>query len=272
MPISKFDLCKPEWLELVFAKRNKEYGAYYLRQHYAENMVKAMGITFVSIAGAALITGMLIGVKPTVKAVLHETIVELKDIQPPVPPKEEVKKPEAAKPAPLVKTTKYVTMVVTEQPVTEEPPKLVDLQNTAIGPANVKGPDLGSVPVIIDHTEGSGTGGTAAVKPDESIHIGADVMPEPYGGAAGWSKFLQRNLRYPPEAIDKSMSGKVFVSFVVEKDGQISNIKVDRGAGYGMDEEAARVLKLSKAWKPGMQNGQPVRVRYTLPISFAINQ
>jgi protein TonB len=270
MPISKFDLYKTEWLDLVFAKRNKEYGAYYLRQHNAENMMKAMGITFVSIAGAALLTGMLIGVKPTVTKVFKETVVQLKSYQQPIPPKEEIKKPAAAKQTPPIQTTKYVAMVVTEKPVTEEPPKIAELQNAAIGQANVKGPDIGSIPVIIDKSAGTGTEVTP--KPDESIHFGADVMPEPYGGAAGWSKFLQKNLRYPPEAIDKSISGKVFVSFVVEKDGHISNITVERGAGFGMDEEAARVLKLSKAWKPGMQNGQPVRVRYTLPISFAINQ
>jgi protein TonB len=273
MPISKFDLCKPEWLELVFAKRNKEYGAYYLRQHYAENMVKAMGITFVSIAGAALLTGVLIGVKPTVKTVLHETVVELKNLQPPVPPKEEIKKPETAKPTPPVKTTKYVPMVVTDKPVTEEPPTLTELKGSEVGPVSIKDPGNGPAVIVIDKGgTGIGTGETTVAKPDESIHFGADVMPEPYGGAAGWNKFLQKNLRYPPEAIDKNISGKVFVSFVVEKDGQLSNIKVDRGAGFGMDEEAARVLKLSKAWKPGMQNGQPVRVRYTLPISFSISQ
>ncbi len=97
-------------------------------------------------------------------------------------------------------------------------------------------------------------------------------MPEPIGGAAAWSKFLQKNLRYPGQASDKGVSGKVWVSFVVEKDGQISNVVVDKGAGFGMDEEAVRVLKLSKAWKPGQQNGRPVRVKYTLPLAFILSE
>ena len=62
------------------------------------------------------------------------------------------------------------------------------------------------------------------------------------------------------------------VSFVVEKDGQLSSIMVDKGAGYGMDEEAVRVLKLSKAWKPGLANGHPVRVKYVLPMAFVLNE
>jgi protein TonB len=62
------------------------------------------------------------------------------------------------------------------------------------------------------------------------------------------------------------------VSFVIEKDGRLSDFSVEKGAGYGMDEEALRVLKLAKAWKPGMQNGQPVRVRYVIPLNFQINE
>jgi protein TonB len=60
------------------------------------------------------------------------------------------------------------------------------------------------------------------------------------------------------------------MSFVIEKDGSLSNIKVERGAGFGFDEEASRVLKLAKAWKPGMQNGQPVRVKYVIPMNFQL--
>jgi protein TonB len=59
---------------------------------------------------------------------------------------------------------------------------------------------------------------------------------------------------------------------VIEKDGSLSNIVVEKGAGYGMDEEALRVLKLAKAWKPGIQNGQPVRVRYMIPINFQLSE
>jgi protein TonB len=95
-------------------------------------------------------------------------------------------------------------------------------------------------------------------------------MPEPIGGAAAWSKFLMKNMKYPDMAVDQHISGAVWVSFIVEADGKLSNIKIVRGAGYGMDEEAIRVLKAAPAWKPGIQNGQPVRVSYNIPIRFVL--
>ena len=81
---------------------------------------------------------------------------------------------------------------------------------------------------------------------------------------------MQKNLRYPQEAIEAGISGKVYISFVVEKDGSLTDIKVVRPLGSGTDEEAVRVLKNSPKWKPGIQNGRPVRVAYTMPISFTL--
>lgn len=78
-------------------------------------------------------------------------------------------------------------------------------------------------------------------------------------------------MRYPQQAIDAKAQGKVFLSFVVEKDGHISDIVVERGVGHGLDEEAVRVLKSAPAWKPGIQNGHPVRVKFTMPITFQLN-
>jgi protein TonB len=274
MLISKFNFCKDEWLDLVFANRNKEYGAYYLRQHYAGNIVKAMVITFVSIVSTAIIIGFLIRVKPVTERII-QVDTKLYTV-PPVPPKAEIKKekPAAAAPKqiPPAATIKYVPMYVTEKHVDEDPPKIDEMEKIAVGPETIKVPG-GGVTSNVDPDAGKvGTGTSTGPEKGTEIMIAPDVMPEPFGGAAGWMKFLQKNLRYPPEAIDKGLSGKVFVSFVVEKDGSLSNITVDRGAGFGMDEEAARVLKLAHAWKPGKQNGQPVRVKYTLPISFSMNQ
>jgi protein TonB len=81
-----------------------------------------------------------------------------------------------------------------------------------------------------------------------------------------------KNLHFPVIAQEQGVSGKVFLSFVIEKDGKLSNIVVEKGAGYGFDEEAVRVLKLAPAWKPGIQNGQPVRVKYTVPITFQLSE
>jgi protein TonB len=271
MLISKLDLYKPEWLELVFAKRNKEYGAYYLRQHSAENTVKAMGITFFSVISIILTLSLVTRSKPA--ELFKNTVVTLSDVKPPpVPPKkEEVHVAKASAPKTQVLTTKFVVPVVTTEPVPVEPPKLVDMKGD-IGPVEISSPAGTGVASVDD---GSGEGGTA-VKPDDGKEVfdknGVDVEPEPFGGAAAWSKFLQKNLRYPGLAMDQQKSGKVWVSFIVEKNGHISSLVVEKGAGYGMDEEALRVLKMAPPWKPGLQHGNPVRVKYTLPLNFILNQ
>ena len=270
MLISKFDLRRSEWLELVFANRNKEYGAYELRQHSAETTVKAMGITFLSITAAFIAGSILLKSDVNVSAVITPDALKLTEVTIVTPPKkEEIKQPESAKPA---KSTKFLVPVVTAGPVIETPPDITKIVG-AVGPETHDDPGA----IIIDNlpeNAGAGKGEVEVAPKPEIIYTknGVDVMPEPDGGAAGWTKFLERNLRYPGPASDAGKSGKVWVSFIVEKDGQISNVIVDKGAGYGMDEEALRVLKLSKKWKPGIQNGQPVRVKYTLPLNFVLTE
>ena len=110
------------------------------------------------------------------------------------------------------------------------------------------------------------------VTEDNSIKdfASVEVLPEFNGGMAGWGKYLQKNLKYPPMARENNITGRVIMSFVVEKNGQLTDIKVLRGIGGGCDEEASRVLKNAPAWKPGIQNGRPVRVAYTMPIFFQL--
>ncbi|MDB5131394.1 MAG: Gram-negative bacterial tonB protein [Mucilaginibacter sp.] len=266
MLTSKFDLYKTEWLDLVFENRNKNYGAYYLRQHYAGNMVKAMGITFFGVAalfGASIVFNtkqLRVMLPPQARSV----IVNLTPISPPVNPPKKVDPPKSSAP---VKTIQNLPPVVMPDGQAKTPP----IENAKITGAIGQTTTTGTVtdPGIIETNTGTGTQPVV----DESIHIlpGLDVMPEPAGGESAWAKFLNKNLRFPLPAQDAGVSGKVILSFVIEKDGHLSNIVVERGAGYGFDEEAMRVLKLAKAWKPGMQNGQPVRVRYAIPINFQLS-
>ena len=105
---------------------------------------------------------------------------------------------------------------------------------------------------------------------DEPTFIAVEQMPEFPGGQEGLVNYLVENLNYPEKAKAKKITGKVYVSFVVEKDGSISNVKVLRDIGYGCGEEAVRVVKAMPRWKPGMQRGKNVRVQYTLPLNFQI--
>jgi TonB family protein len=99
-----------------------------------------------------------------------------------------------------------------------------------------------------------------------------EVMPEYPGGVNEMMKFLAENIKYPTVAKENGISGKVYVTFIVEKDGLIGDITILRGIGAGCDEEAIRVIKMMPKWKPGTQRGQAVRVQYNLPIKFALDE
>jgi len=154
-----------------------------------------------------------------------------------------------------------------------EDDKAVDPQplkeNVAVASVDAKGDGKNADNVAPQGTgDGKGTDGLPE-NPDGTYDLGGlQVMPQFAGGEAAWAKFLQKNIRYPGQAQDQGVSGKVFLSFIIEKDGHLSNIAIVRKAGFGFDEEATRVLKLAPAWKPGLQNGTAVRVRYTIPINF----
>lgn len=104
--------------------------------------------------------------------------------------------------------------------------------------------------------------------PNDPVFITAEQQPSFRGGMLGFYKFLAANLRYPDAMMRYHVQGKVIVEMTIEKDGSLSDIKTLSDIGSGSAEEAIRVLKLSPKWSPGYQNGQPVRVRYTLPIVF----
>lgn len=108
---------------------------------------------------------------------------------------------------------------------------------------------------------------------DEKIYsfVSMENPPKFPGGMAAFYKFLGANIKYPEQAKKANIAGKVYVSFVIEKDGTVSNVKTERGIGYGADEEAVRVLKLSPDWIAGTQNGKQVRVKYNIPIQFHNN-
>jgi len=95
-----------------------------------------------------------------------------------------------------------------------------------------------------------------------------EIMPEYPGGLAGLSKFLSRNMRYPQRARNRGVQGTVFVGFVVDATGQVKDMKVLKGIGYGCDEEALRVVSIMPPWQAGRQRGKAVSVHYSLPIRF----
>lgn len=280
---SEFNLYNREWLSLVFNNRNQQYGAYELRRSYSNVLTKAMGATFLTVA-ALCITETVISRNRSSVEEPHVTIIattppekifeaKLQKEQP--KPKQAQQKTEAPKQLP--KAVPQVSMqnlnyVVKPDDQVKKDPEPVK-EDIASGPVDkvVPGGGAENVPVI---DEGGTKEGVPGGNGESIVNIGdgLQVMPEPVGGDKAWAKFLQKNLRFPAQAQDAGVSGKVYLSFIIEKDGHLSNISVERKAGYGFDEEASRVLKLAPAWKPGMQNGQPVRVRYMIPINFQLTE
>ncbi len=103
---------------------------------------------------------------------------------------------------------------------------------------------------------------------DKTVYSVAEQQPEFPGGTRALVKFLRKNLNYPRSAASAGISGRVFVSFVINTDGSLTDVQVLKGIGFGCDEEAVRVMQKMPRWKPGKQSGRAVRVRYNLPISF----
>ena len=259
----KLDIFTNQWLDIVFEGRNKAYGAYELRKESNKTGVRALifgAIVFAIAVSMPLILSLLPD-STEADETLDTKIVSIK-----LPPKEEIKKniPPPPPPPPKVDQVKFVKPVVAKaEEVTEEPPKTVEIKDKKLGAETIKGD-----PDAILTVEPVGTGTAAVVEEvDNTVYntAGIEVKPEFPGGIEKFYKFVGTNYVTPEE---DGLKGKVFVSFVVEKDGSLTDIKVIRDIGYGTGKEAIRVLKKSPRWAPGVQNGKPVRVLYSLPITI----
>ena len=107
-------------------------------------------------------------------------------------------------------------------------------------------------------------------KEEEQIFVVVEEMPEFPGGELALRKYIAQAIKYPTIAQENGIQGKVFVNFVVDRDGSVSNAKIARGVDPSLDKEALRVVNGLPKWKPGKQRGKPVRVSYTVPISFQL--
>ena len=107
---------------------------------------------------------------------------------------------------------------------------------------------------------------------EDTVYQIVEQMPQYTGGEEAMMKYVAENIKYPQAAKDKNISGRVFVGFIVEKDGSVSTVKVLRGIGGGCDEEAVRVISSMPKWKPGIKDGKPVRVSYMMPLTFKLTE
>lgn len=127
---------------------------------------------------------------------------------------------------------------------------------------------IGSADGVLNYEAASLPQAPPPPEEEDEIFLVVEDQPEPYGGMTAFYEYIKNNLEYPKYAKRNGVTGKVFLQFIVDKEGRIGNIKVVKGIGYGCDEEAARVLANSPKWKPGKQRGRCVKVKMTIPIMF----
>ena len=245
--------------EIIFRNRNKAYGAFLLRQTYARNLMTALAAAlFVFSAFLSWAVWNVRSDRPSVpvdrRIPVDTTLIFDNNRPPEIPP--DVKLPPAAPP--------FLKPVVVDSAV-ETP-----IQTQSGMEGNLNEP--------VTATTGPGRTDTLTL-PEEPVNTGVpdapvifvEENPEYPGGDAERIKFLKNNLTYPSEAKELGISGTVYLEFIVERDGSISNISVKRGIGGGCDEEAVRVTRMMPKWKPGRQQGHEVRVQFILPIKFTLH-
>jgi protein TonB len=268
-----------DFLDILFDNRNKEYGAYELRRQYEKRVRNSILITSsiaLLIVGSYLIYSNMKGDESTkVKPIVKETILEDIEIPPEDPKAPPPPPPPPAAPPPAVKpTVQFTPPVIKEDKEVreeEEPPKMEDLKNTVISTKTVEGDPDGIDPGLISDSKGTGVVEAPPPPAKEQIFTFVEQQPEFPGGEAALRKFLFNNIRYPSMANDAGIEGVVSVSFVVDSEGVIKDVKTTGAPkGGGLEEEALRVVKKMPKWKPGRQNGQNVSVQYYLPIRFTL--
>jgi protein TonB len=257
----KLDLLKRQWIDIVFEGRNKAYGAYELRKENPKTTLRSLVIG-AFIFGLAVSAPLIISLIPDGSdedANLDKKIVTIK-----LPPKEEQPKnlPPPPPPPPKVDQVKFVKPEVAKtEEIVEEIIKIDEIKDKKLGDETIKGdPDA---PLTVEPVGN----GPSVVEEDNTIYntAGIEVKPDFPGGLEKFYKFVGKNFQVPDE---EGLKGKIFVTFVVEKDGSLTDIKVIRDIGYGTGKEAMRVLRSCPRWNPGEQNGKKVRVLYSLPITI----
>jgi len=257
--------------DLVFQYRNKEYGAYVVRQKYQKNTALALGIGTAIVLLILFAPMILSALKPKEEAIDASAFkkVTLEDVN------KEDEKPqlpnEPPPPPPPAATVAYVApKVEIDRNVTEEFVEIKKLDSAAISTVTQEGEKGGTNTF---NPEETGKGPIEPVKPreDETIRTFAEIDASFPGGEGAMLKFLTENIYYPPAAKEAGIEGTVYVNFTVAKDGSLSDIKVKKGLGMGLDEAAIEGVKKMPKWTPARQNGNATRLSKTIPVKFKLN-
>lgn len=266
-------------LDILFDERNKAYGAYDLRKTYNRRITTALLITAGLSAALFLSSFIANSLESDRVARIEATEVVIEDlsqdkkqekVDPPPPP------PPIKQVIPQVELTRFTPpKIVDDNEVKKEdiPPAVTDLEDTKIDVINQAGEkDLGfaTPPVIDDHKQV-----VEAPKPNEddnTIFTSVEIEAEFPGGLGAWSRYLHKTLNSNAPIDNGAPSGSytIMVQFIVDKQGNISDVKALTNHGYGMEEEAIRVIRRGPSWTPAIQNGNKVNAYRKQPVTFIV--
>ena len=262
-------------LDIIFEGRNKAYGAYELRKSYNKRLIIALAAmaSLCLLLFIGYVLGSMGGDDKNKNVVVQD--VQLEEIkqeeqreEPPPPPPPKPPDP------PKVEMAKFTPpKIVKDEEVKEEekPPPMEKLEDTKIGTINQEG--IKDEGIVAPPVEDAGKGVVEAPKKEEEdwdkTFTKVEIESQYPGGAAAWQRYLNRNLRYPQEAIDNEIQGAVMVQFIVDKEGNVSDVEAISGP-QELRSEAVRVIKKSGKWTPAVQNGRQVKSYKKQPIVFRL--
>jgi len=261
--------------DIVFANRNKAYGAFSLRKGYRADVTKATIIGAVLFILAMFAPTIINTLTPEEEAPVEVEVDLMKMPPPPIDPAEPPPPPPPPIEQPKVNTVKFLPPEVKkDEEVPEEtpPPTVEEIKEAVVADKTIEGdPNANEIIVAPEAVAAPSKGTVVEAAPEpEKVFTVVEQQPEFPGGTSEMYKYLGKNIKYPSAASRANVSGRVFMSFVVNVDGSIQDVAVLKGLGFGCDEEAIRVVKAMPKWKPGKQSGRAVRVKYNLPINFQL--
>lgn len=281
--MAKIDLYDPKWVDMVFAGKNKEYGAYQLRKGTSGRNIKALLILVIA---AALVGGFLawkvIEQKQAEEQQAYMEAMELAKLQQQAKKEEKKKEPvkpkvEMKKEIPVARETqKFTAPVIKKDELVKEENQVKQMDKlddkVAVSTENKEGVKDRTVEAVRNDIAVAAPPPPPAPKPEVATKVFdvVEEMPSFPGGQGALMSYLASNIKYPVVAQENGVQGRVIVSFVVERDGSISDVRVARSVDPSLDREAQRVVKSMPRWKPGKQNGSAVRVKYTVPVVFRL--
>ena len=275
--MAKIDLISNEWADIVFQGRNKVYGAYQLRRGTSKRNIVSMifvaAVAAVAYLGLAAYNSYQEAQKAKFEAEMEASLLEAKK-EAKVEKKTETPKVEQVQKVEKVKSSIAFTPPVIKKDSEVRPDEEMKTQDelketkTAIGAFDVKGNDEAGGTVLKAVEDIAAPEPPKHEEEQNKIFEVVEQQPQfPGGSVNGW---LADHIKYPVVAAENGISGRVVVQFVVERDGSVSQVRVVRGVDPSLDKEAQRVISSMPKWIPGKQNGQAVRSRFTVPVTFRL--